>query len=172
MQPLAGPSRPAVAPERFRRAMARFATGVTVVTTRARGVDHAMTANAFTSVSLDPLLVLIAVERVTRFHEAVLETGTWAVSVLGEGSRDASVWFATRGRPLEGQLEDHPHHGGARTGSAILDDALATLECETWATYDGGDHTLVVGRVLAVAEPHPEARPLVYFGGTYHGLRG
>ena len=155
----------------FRDALGRFVSGITVVTTRSSdGVDHAMTANAFTSVSVDPFLVLVCVEKVARFHEAVLESGRWAVSVLGENAIEASNWFATRGRPLAGQLSGFPFTRGEETGAALLADALATIECETTGDYDGGDHDIVVGEVLSVAVPRPDDRPLVYFQGKYHVL--
>ncbi len=154
----------------FRAALARFATGVTVVTTVADGLDHAMTANSFTSVSLDPLLVLVCVEQEARFHDAILESGQWGVSVLDDSSRLASTWFATRGRPLHGQLDRHPHSRGPVTGVALLEASLATLECRTTAVHDGGDHTIVVGEVLSVSLPQPEASPLLWFRGHYHRL--
>jgi flavin reductase (DIM6/NTAB) family NADH-FMN oxidoreductase RutF len=157
-------------PDVFRRVVGRFATGVTVVTTRADGLDHAMTASAFTSVSLEPVLVLVCVEKEARFHDAVTAAGTWAVSVLSEFGRPASQWFATRGRPLHGQLDRYPHHRGPVTGSVLLDDALATLECRTYGIHDGGDHSIVVGEVLFVGTPRPESRPLVYYRGRYHTL--
>ena len=155
----------------FRDALGRFVSGITVVTTRsADGVDHAMTANAFTSVSVDPFLVLVCVEKIARFHEAVLQSGRWAVSVLGENAIEASNWFATRGRPLEGQLSGFPFTRGEETGAVLLVDALATMECRTIGIYDGGDHDIVVGEVLSVAAPRPDDRPLVYFRGKYHIL--
>lgn len=155
----------------FRDALGRFVSGITVVTTRsADGTDHAMTANAFTSVSLDPFLVLVCVERIARFHEAVLESGRWAVSVLGENAIEASNWFATRGRPLAGQLSGFPFTRGEQSGAALLADALATIECRTTGVYDGGDHDIVLGEVLSVAVPQPDDRPLVYFQGKYHIL--
>ncbi len=160
----------AVSPEAFRAALGTFATGVTVVTTVLDGLDHAMTANAFTSVSLDPPLVLVCVEQEARFHDAIVESGVWGVSVLSHAARRSSIWFATRGRPLHGQLSRHPHHRGAATGVALLDASLATIECRTTATYDGGDHTIVVGTVVAVALPAPEASPLVWFRAGYHTL--
>ncbi|MGH8868009.1 MAG: flavin reductase family protein [Actinomycetes bacterium] len=156
----------------FRRALGRFATGLSVVTTVADGVDHAMTANSFTSVSLDPPLVLVCVEKVTRFHRAILASRAWAVSVLAEDDRDAAVWFASRGRPLDTQLDGVLTVRGVRTGAAILGRALAAVECQTYAAYDGGDHTIVVGRVVGVSTPRPDARPLVYYTGRYHGLGG
>jgi flavin reductase (DIM6/NTAB) family NADH-FMN oxidoreductase RutF len=153
----------------FRDALGRFATGITVVTTRTPdGVDHAMTANAFTSVSIDPFLVLVCVEKIARFHDAVLETGLWGVSVLGERAVEASNWFATRGRPLENQLAGFPYTRGPATGAALFSDALATVECRTTGIYEGGDHDIVVGEVLSLAVPRPDDRPLLYFQGKYH----
>jgi flavin reductase (DIM6/NTAB) family NADH-FMN oxidoreductase RutF len=150
--------------------MGRFASGVTVVTARAGSIDHAMTANAFTSVSLDPMLVLVCVEVEARFHDAVTETGEWGVSVLDGSARAASEWLATRGRPLHGQLDRVPHHRGPVTGAALLDQALATLECRTVATYPGGDHTIVLGEVVSVATRDSDDGGLVHFRGRYERL--
>jgi flavin reductase (DIM6/NTAB) family NADH-FMN oxidoreductase RutF len=146
----------------------RFATGITVVTTVVDGIAHAMTVNAFTSVSLDPVLVLFCPEKVARFHDAVTAAGTWAVSVLGEEGEDASRWFATRGRELKGQLDGWPSSPGPRTGAPILDGAIAALECRTHAVHDGGDHSIVVGEVLGVSRPDPGGSPLLYYDGSYH----
>lgn len=155
----------------YRRVAGKFATGIAVVTTALDGVSHAMTVTAFTSVSLDPLLALFCAEKVARFHDAVLATGVWGVSVLGEDSEKVSRWLATRGRPLEGQLDAFRHHPGIATGSPILDDALAAMECRTTAVYDGGDHSIVVGEVLSVSEPRPGGGPLLYYGSRYRRLR-
>ena len=163
------------APDRaaYRRAMGQFASGILVVTTRLGGVDHAMTVTAFTSVSLDPLLVLFCAEKAARFHDAVLATGNWALSVLGEDSEKTARWLATRGRPLEGQLDALKHHPGPVTGAPVLDDALAAIECRTTAVHDGGDHSIVVGEVLGVTEPSPDEDmgPLLHFSGRYRRLR-
>jgi len=155
----------------FRKALGRFATGVTIVTTTVDGEDHAMTANAFTSVSLDPLLVLVCVEKVTRFHDSILASGVWGASVLDQSAREAAVWFSTRGRPLEGQFVRFPYIRGEQTGVPLLLGALSPLECRTRATYDGGDHTVVMGDVLSVTTAHPDRSPLVYYAGAYHGLK-
>jgi flavin reductase len=154
----------------FRRVAGRFASGVTVVTTSHEGVVHAMTVTSFASVSLEPLLVLFCAQKVARFHDAVLATGTWGVSVLGAESEKAARWLATRGRPLEGQLDAFRHHAGPVSGAPILDDALVAMECRTSATYDGGDHTIVVGEVLSVAELRPDGVPLVHYASGYHRL--
>ncbi len=154
----------------FRAAAGQFATGVSVVTTRFEGNDHAMTANSFASVSLDPLLVLVCVDKGTRFHEAILAAGRWVVSVLPAEARESAVWFATKGRPLVGQLDHAPHHHRSGDGVAVLEGALSVLECVTWAEYDGGDHTIVVGRVVAISLPNPDADALGYFRGGYATL--
>jgi flavin reductase (DIM6/NTAB) family NADH-FMN oxidoreductase RutF len=154
----------------FRRVAGRFASGILVVTVSIDGVGHAMTVTAFTSVSLDPLLVLFCAEKIARFHDAVLDAGLWAVSMLDEESEKTARWLATRGRPLEGQLNTIRHHPGPRTGAPILDDALAAMECRTTAVHDGGDHSIVVGEVIGVSEPRPGGRPLLYYGGGYRRI--
>jgi flavin reductase (DIM6/NTAB) family NADH-FMN oxidoreductase RutF len=152
----------------YRRAVGRFATGIAVVTTRLDGIDHAMTVNSFASVSLDPLLALFCAEKIARFHDAVLAAGVWGVSVLPDTAEDVSRFFAHRGRPLEGQLDGRPHHRGG-LGVALLDDALATLECRTAAVHDAGDHSIVVGAVVAAVTP-AEGSPLLYHEGRYRRL--
>ncbi|MGL4173515.1 MAG: flavin reductase family protein [Actinomycetota bacterium] len=151
----------------FRRAMGRFATGVTVIGARVDGLDHAMTASAFTSVSLDPLLVLVCVERDARFHEAITAAPGWTVSVLAESQQRIADWLATPGRSLQGQLAQVPHHHGSRTGAPLVAGALATLECRTVHRYPGGDHTIVVGRVISLEVPDNPASPLLYHRGSY-----
>ncbi len=153
----------------FRRAAGRIPTGIVVVSTSLQGTGHAMTVSAFTSVSLDPLLVLFCAEKIARFHDAVLEAGIWSVSVLDEESEKTARWLATRGRPLEGQLDMIAHHRGPVTGAPILDAALAALECRTTAVHDGGDHSIVVGEVVGVTEP-TDGGPLIYFSGGYRRL--
>lgn len=152
--------------EEFRRAVSRYATGVTVITTVADGVDHAMTANSFTSVSLEPLLVLFCVERDARFREAVLESGTWGVSILAATARRHAEWFATRGRPLIGQFANAPHHRG-ESGVILLDEALAWLECETQDVHRAGDHDIVVGRVQVLHGLPDIQDPLVWWARAY-----
>jgi flavin reductase (DIM6/NTAB) family NADH-FMN oxidoreductase RutF len=156
----------------FRRATGQFPGGIVVVTTSA---GHAMTVSAFASVSLEPPLVLFCAEKIARFHDAVLEAGSWGVSILAEDAEKTARWLATRGRPLDGQLDGVAHHAGLVTGAPLLDGALATLECQTAAVYDGGDHSIIVGQVTAVGGPaspaDPPARgPLVHYAGAYRRL--
>lgn len=155
----------------YRRAVGRFATGVVVVTAVLDGEHHAMTCNSFTSVSLDPVLVLFCPERVARFHDVVLAAGQWTVSVLSQAQQDVSRQFARRGRTLAGQFEGIPHSYGPLTGSAVLDGALASLECRTVSTTDAGDHTVVIGEVVGFSVPDPAADPLLYFEGRYRAFR-
>lgn len=162
----------ALDPITYRRVVGRFATGVTVVTTLLPdGERHAMTCNSFTSVSLDPVLVLFCAEKVARFHEAVLATGFWAVSVLSTQHERESQHFARRGRELGEQFADVPSHPGPITGAPVLVGALAALECRTVSTTDAGDHTVVLGEVLGTLLPAREAEPLLYFEGAYRTVR-
>jgi flavin reductase (DIM6/NTAB) family NADH-FMN oxidoreductase RutF len=154
----------------FRRTVARFPTGICILTSRDDGIDHAMTVSSFTSVSLEPLLVLTCVEVEARFHDAVIASGIWGVSILDGGGRAIADWLATRGRPLHGQLDRAPHHRGPATGVALLDAASATLECRTQAVYPGGDHSIIVGSVVSAAISESAESALVYHRGTYKRL--
>jgi flavin reductase (DIM6/NTAB) family NADH-FMN oxidoreductase RutF len=159
-----------VDPAEFRRAAGRLPTGILVIGTRLDGVDHAMTVSAFTAVSLDPVLVLFCAEKIARFHDTVLEAGIWSVSVLDENAEKTARWLATRGRPLEGQLDQYGHHAGPVTGAPILDDALSALECRTTDVHDGGDHSIVVGEVVGVSVAETGLGPLVHHAGRYRRL--
>jgi flavin reductase (DIM6/NTAB) family NADH-FMN oxidoreductase RutF len=161
---------PEITRDQFRNVVGRFATGIAVAATSDRGIDYAMTVSAFTSVSLDPLLVLVCVEKITRFHEAVLSSGAWTVSVLPEDARDVSVWFAEKGRPTTRQFADYPHHRAPVTGLPVLDIATAVIECRTRDVFDGGDHDILVADVVGLwADPRPR-RPLLYVEGRYRTL--
>lgn len=159
-----------VDPWQYRRVVGHFPTGVALVSTVADGVDHVTTVSSLTSVSLDPVLVLCSVERVARFHDAVLAAGFWAVSVLGEDAEAASRHFARRGRSVRHQLAGWTTRPGPVTGAALFAGALAELECRTWATYAGGDHTIVVGEVLRAEASPRSGPPLVYHRGHYARL--
>jgi flavin reductase (DIM6/NTAB) family NADH-FMN oxidoreductase RutF len=160
-------------PADFRAVMSRFATGITIVSTVQDGIAHAMTANAFTSVSLDPPLVLVCVDKATRMYDAIRACGSWGVSVLAAGQQAVAERFARSGRDLLSQFDGVPTVPGPKTGCALLIGALSWLECRTWATYDGGDHIIVVGEVLSLGVEElsgPDA--LVYLTGGYRSLNG
>ncbi len=150
----------------FRNTVGSFATGVTVITTR--GSDHlyGMTANAFSSVSLDPPLVLVCVIRDTEGSRNLASNGIFVVNVLGEPQEAISRYFAGRERPrgLEA-FKDIPHRK-AVTGAPVIDGAAAFLDCRLAATHDAGDHLIFVGEVVALGHD-PDVRPLLFHGGRY-----
>ena len=154
----------------FRLALGRFATGVSVLTTFAGAHDHAMTANTVTSVSLEPLLVLVCVEQDARFHDAIIEAGVWGISILSAAQRPTADWLATQGRPLHGQLDRVPHQRGPRTGVALLEGSLATIECRTTDVHPAGDHSIVVGEVLSVGVQDHPGDALLYYRSRYASL--
>ena len=157
-------------PAYFRQAMGRLVSGVSVLTTFSGGHDHAMTADTLTSVSLDPLLVLVCAETESRWHGAVLDAKVFGVSVLAADQRRLSDWFATRGRPLHGQLDRAPFHRGDATGVALLDGALMHLECRTTDVHPAGDHAVVVAEVLSINLPDTVGPALVHFRGRYGSI--
>jgi flavin reductase (DIM6/NTAB) family NADH-FMN oxidoreductase RutF len=144
----------------FRATLGLFATGVTVVGARAGDLVHGMTANAFTSVSLDPLLVLVCVQRSAVMHKVVDAAGAFAVSVLSAGQERLARWFSDSSRP-EGiaQFDGIDWRPGAFTGAPVLGGTLARLECRVERAYEGGDHAGDTGD-----------GPLVWFGGSYRQL--
>jgi len=159
----------------YRDAVSRFPTGVVVVTSRDTGANgdgqhHAMTVSSFTSVSLEPVMVLVSINRKARLHDTMRETDRWGVSVLAAGQEHVSRIFARSDRLVGEGLDSVPHHTGPLTGVVLLDAVAATFECRTAAVYDGGDHSLFLGEVLALDLPRPDLAPLVYYAGTYHTL--
>jgi flavin reductase (DIM6/NTAB) family NADH-FMN oxidoreductase RutF len=146
--------------------MARFATGVSVVATSRDGVRYGMTVNSLTSVSLEPTLMLFCCERDSSLHEPLLAAGVWGASVLAAAQQPLAAWFATRGEPGVDQFDGKDVRAGRLTGAPLLNRSLAWFECRTWATYDGGDHTIVVGEVLDLG-CEGDAPALLYFRSAY-----
>ncbi len=153
----------------YRHAMGRLAKGVAVLTTTAAGQDHALTANSLTSVSLDPVLLLVCVETDARFHDAARESGVFGVSILAADQRALATWFATPGRPLPGQMDRAPHRR-ADSGVALLEGSLATLECDVRDIHPAGDHSIFVGEVRAALLAADPKAALVHFRGQYSAL--
>ncbi|HNL52542.1 MAG TPA: flavin reductase family protein [Actinomycetota bacterium] len=145
----------------FKGLMARVASGVVVVTARVGDEDHAMTANSFTSVSLDPELVLFCVQQDSRFHDAIHAADRWVVNLLSAEQAPAARWFAERGRPLEHQMDLVDYNRGD-DGIAVLKGSIGHLGCTTDAIHPAGDHSIVVGRVDRIVYENLEAPPLVY----------
>lgn len=141
--------------------MARVASGVVVVTTVADGMDHAMTANSFTSVSLEPRLVLFCVQQDSRFHEAIVASPSWVVNLLAGHQAAVAKWFSERGRPLVDQLDHFPHSRNPE-GIGLLSDTIGWLTCRTEQLIPAGDHTVVIGRVDLISESDPASPPLLF----------
>jgi flavin reductase (DIM6/NTAB) family NADH-FMN oxidoreductase RutF len=155
-------------PADYRHVVSRFATGVTVVATVADGRRHGMTVNSFTSLSLHPLLAMFACEHDAALHAPLMQAGVWAVSILAAGQQPVAAYFATRERPGPGpdQFDGWPSRPGPVTGAPLLDGCLGWLEFRTWAAYDGGDHTIVVGEVVGM-QAGRDGPPLLYFRSEY-----
>lgn len=153
----------------FRKALGCFATGVTVITLDAEGEVHGMTANAFTSVSLDPMLVLVCVDQRARTHSHLHAKKRFGVNVLAEDQRAISEYYArparTHDRAAEeaGAVFEHTSHG-----TPVLQGALAYLECRLHTAQDAGDHTIFIAEVEDVVVR--EGAPLLYFESTYREI--
>jgi flavin reductase len=151
--------------------MARFASGVAVTTSQVRGHDVALTVDSLTSVSLDPVLLLVSLHPEARVLEGIVDGQPWGVSVLTARQRGTAQWLGQPGRPLHGQLDRTPHHRGPVTGAALLDGALATFECRTRARYEAGDHWLVLGEVVGMRAGPTDEPALVHYRGRLGELR-
>lgn len=154
----------------LRRAMANFATGVTIITCTHDGVHYAMTCNSFTSISLDPPLVMVSASQKGRFHEHFLAVDTWAVSVLATGQGAIARHFANSARDRRRQFETVPHRISESTGAPVIEGSLAVLECRTVQVVPAGDHSIVLGAVLGAELHEDTARPLTYFRGGFLDL--
>ncbi len=160
------PSHQVADPKVLRRAFGAFATGVIVVTTGG-DTPHGMTANSFTSVSLDPPLVLVCIDRSAIMHESLGATGCFGVSVLAAHQEPVARHFANRWRALgAAQFDAVGWLPGRLTGAPLIDGALARFECELWRSYDGGDHTIFIGRLLSL-DRHADGEALLFFHGQF-----
>jgi flavin reductase (DIM6/NTAB) family NADH-FMN oxidoreductase RutF len=154
----------------FRYALGHFASGVTIMTIGAGGRLHGMTVSAFASVSLEPPLVLVCVEHSTLMHRLLEEQGAFAVNILGERGEAVSRFFADNARLDGPEFREGSYRLGV-TGSPILLDATSYLEARVYGRHDAGDHTVVVGEVLAL-EVLNETDPLIFYRGGYRQLKG
>jgi len=153
-------------PDTFRAVLGRFASGVTVVTaTDDAGNDHGMTVSAFCSLSLEPPLVLVCIDRAASMHDLLQPDSAFAVNVLSAGQEALSRRFASGDPP--NRFDGLGYHRGL-TGVPLLEDVLAWLEARVDARVPQGDHTIVVGRVETAAAR--QDRPLLYYRGGYAQL--
>lgn len=151
----------------LRTVFGRFATGVTVLAAGTQ-TPRGMTANSFTSVSMEPPLILVCVNRNASIHQTVLESGAFAVSMLSARQEHVARYFADHKRPRGtaefGAVGWSP---GPSTGAPVIDGSLAWLDCRLAAAYDGGDHAIFVGSVLA-SGCGPAHDALLFYGGRFH----
>jgi flavin reductase (DIM6/NTAB) family NADH-FMN oxidoreductase RutF len=149
----------------FRAALSRFASGVTIITTRdEHGRDHGMTVSAFSSLSLEPPLVLVAIGHDATMAPVMATATSFGVNILSERQEELSRRFADK-------LDDRFAGIGITRGvlgDALIDDALGTLDCRIVARHPAGDHDIVVGEVEGAAAH--DGRPLLYYRGGYAGL--
>jgi flavin reductase (DIM6/NTAB) family NADH-FMN oxidoreductase RutF len=155
-----------VSADAFRKALAAWASGVTIVTSRHADAVHGMTVSAFSSVSLDPPLVLVCADKTSDTNGVIARSGRFAVNVLARGQGALSDRFAVK-------KDEHLRFAGvawseAATGAPLLDEALVGIDCRVAAAHDGGDHVIYVGRVEALRQR--EGEPLLYWRGRYRGL--
>ena len=154
--------------EDLRVAMRNWATGVCVVAVARDGVRHGMTVNTFTSLSLVPPLVMVSLERATKTHQLLEQTGSFAVTILRSDQQAISDRFAGR------LPDDHDRFDGLETftllsGAPFLAGGLSYFDCQVVSTYPAGTHTVFIGAVQAVKRGD-SGEPLLYFQQDYHGL--
>jgi len=155
-----------VSADDFRKALAAWASGVAIVTSRGGETIHGMTVSAFSSVSLDPPLVLVCADKTSDTHAVILASGRFAVNVLSASQRALSDRFALK-------KDEHRRFEGvpwseAVTGAPLLDEAMVGIDCQVDAAHDAGDHVIYVGRVEALRVQ--EGEPLLHYRGRYRAL--
>ena len=154
--------------DEFRQVMGRFATGVTIVTSRLGEELHGMTANAVTSVSLEPPLVLICVDKSADSHDIIDGSGIFALSILSLEQEGLADDFAVKEGAAAHRLDGVPHH--TRTsGAPIIEGSLAYLDCRVVERFPGGDHTVFIGEVVDAGRLNGHG-PLIFYQGSYGGL--
>lgn len=147
----------------FRNTMGKFATGVTVITTKVGEDVHGMTANAFMSLSLDPKLITISVDNKANMLDRIQDSGKFAVSILAEEQQDISMHFAGQKKKDDGVYFDLINN------VPIVRDSLASIVCDVYDAYEVGDHTLFIGKVIEIELR--DGSPLTFYQGKYGNYR-
>ncbi len=147
--------------------MRNYPTGVTIVTTVYNNEYYGLTVNSFTSLSLDPPLVLVAIDKRLASHEAIDRSNVYAVNILSDDLKELAVRFATA--PREDRFKGLKIRT-ARTGSPIIEDSIAYLDCRVTAKYPGGDHTIFIGEVVD-AQVMKNKLPLIYYNRGYYTIK-
>ncbi len=144
--------------------LGHFASGVTVVTVSHEDAQYGITVSSFTSLSLDPPLVLICIDKRVMSHAVLRQAGSFAVNILAHDDEHLSRHFASR---EQNKFKGIAYHTGI-TGAPLLEGVLATVECKIVQQVDGGDHTIFIGEVLAGTAY--DGKPLIYYRSGYHNL--
>jgi flavin reductase (DIM6/NTAB) family NADH-FMN oxidoreductase RutF len=153
-----------VRPDEYKAALSKFSSGVTIVTVSAGDELHGMTATSFASLSLDPPLVLVCLEKTTRTHSLVVKSGAFVVNVLADHQQSIARVFSEHGLK---RFDDLPHRRGP-SNAPVLDGSIAWVECSVYRIDDGGDHDIVIGEVLECGARF--GRPLLYWNRAYRSL--
>ncbi len=154
----------------LREALRFWTTGVTIVAARHGGIAHGMTVNSFTSLSLDPPLVSVSLEKITRTYQLVEKAKTFSVTILSAGQRALSNRFAGRESEHSDRFEGLETFS-LESGNPILTQGLAFFDCRVTASHDAGTHTVFIGEVLVCGQlSENEEPPLVYFNRGYRKL--
>jgi 3-hydroxy-9,10-secoandrosta-1,3,5(10)-triene-9,17-dione monooxygenase reductase component len=148
----------------LKQAMRVYPQGVTVVTTQSKTGPKGITVSSFTSVSLDPPLISISISKSSGMHDTIAGAEKFAVNFLADDQKSVSDRFAGRSGPAE-RFHGLKHRAGA-TGSPIIDGVRAAIECTIWRIIEGGDHSIIIGEVLAASSLNSK-RPLVYYSQQY-----
>lgn len=159
-----------VTPEDFKGALGSWASGVTVVTTRLEDMVYGITVSSFSSLSMDPRLILVSLADSNHLPHMVKQSRRFAVSILAEGQQDVSAYFSTSGRNPSESFEDPVQVFVGETGSPLIAGALAHIDCELEEAFPGGDHTIAIGKVV-LAQFDPGRLPLMYFRRAYRSLK-
>jgi flavin reductase (DIM6/NTAB) family NADH-FMN oxidoreductase RutF len=157
-----------IEPAAFRSTLAQWASGVTVVTTQAEDVRIGLTVSSFSSVSLTPPLILVCIGKRSKSHQAYTESTGFAVNILTETQIELAKQFAGMIPDIEDRFSG-VETSTAKTGAPILPGVLAWLDCKTYQVVDAGDHSLLLGEVIA-AHIEPDQAPLLYLNRRWGGF--
>jgi flavin reductase (DIM6/NTAB) family NADH-FMN oxidoreductase RutF len=157
--------------ELFKQSARRFASGVTVVTTEENGLIYGLTVSAFSTLSIDPLLVLVCIRTGNRLTDMITSSGRFAVNILREEQRSVSQYFATPSREPQPASDGFPEIPTVvdQSGAPVIFGSLAYFDCEVQEFHADGDHTIFIGSVVGAGSM--DGAPLVYFDGNYRGVR-
>ncbi|MPZ23175.1 MAG: flavin reductase [Dehalococcoidia bacterium] len=153
----------------FRNIMGTFATGVTLITAARDEVYTGITVNSFSSVSLDPVLVLVCIDLTAESHPFIAESRAFVINILARDQEDLSRQFATKDPDKDRAVRNIPHRIG-EVGAPILEGTLAHLECTVVNEVHAGDHTVFVGEVVDAGYASDAGPPLVFYQGKYRDL--